>query len=155
MKIADTALASSSPQSSRWTYDVFVCCKGNDTCKDFVDHLHCALEQQGIYSFRNDEGEHLKVIEESSIVVVIFSKNYATDSCCLDELVKIMKCNEEIGQIVLPIFYDVDPSDVRNQKGLFGQSFMRNNPEKVEIWRKALVKAGSLAGWYLNCTPKR
>jgi len=28
-----------------------------------------------------------------------------------------------MGQIVLPVFYDVDPSEVRHQKGEFGNAF--------------------------------
>ncbi|KAK1437929.1 hypothetical protein QVD17_03729 [Tagetes erecta] len=160
---SNTVLTSSSPRSSWWTYDVFMCFKSNDTCKDFADRLYCALKQHDIYAFRNDEAldrvesmfsDCLKAIEESYISVIVFSKNYASSSWCLDELVKIMNCNERYGQMVYPIFYDVDPSDVRHQKGIFGEAFMRNKPENIEIWRKALVKVGSLAGWYLNCTPR-
>ena len=66
-----------------------------------------------------------------------------------------MNRNEEIGQLVLTIFYDVDPSDVRNQKGGFVEALMQNKSEVVELWSEALFKASSLAGWYLNGTPKR
>jgi len=34
-----------------------------------------------------------------------------------------MKCHRTIRQIVLPVFYDVDPSEVRHQKGKFGKAF--------------------------------
>ena len=50
------ALSSSSPQPFSWTYDVFLCFKSNDTCKDFADHLEYALEEQGIYVFSSDKG---------------------------------------------------------------------------------------------------
>lgn len=165
MKTASSpALESSSPRSSRLTYDVFLSFKANDTCKDFVDQLHFVLERRGMYTYRDDEAfskvesvdsEQLKAIEESYIVVVVFSKNYAASTCCLDELVNIMNCNEGTGQMVFPIFYDVDSSDVRYQKGHFGEAFMRNKSGKVEIWREAIVKACSLAGWYLNDNSKR
>ncbi|PWA46010.1 TMV resistance protein N [Artemisia annua] len=162
-KTANFALSSSSPQPFSWTYDVFLCFKNNDTCKDFADQLEDALEEQGIYVFSSDKGlakdesvasEHLKAIEESCISAVILSRNFASDSYCLNELVKIMNCNEEIGQLVLTIFYDVDPSDIRNQKGGFVEALMQNKSEEVELWSEALVKASSLAGWYLNGTPK-
>ena len=43
----------------------------------------------------------------------------------LNELVKIMECRKEMGQTVVPIFYHVDPSDVRKQMGSFGEAFSR------------------------------
>ncbi|CAK7328825.1 unnamed protein product [Dovyalis caffra] len=42
---------------------------------------------------------------------------------CVDELVKILECKMKYGQIVLPIFYHVDPSDVDEQTGSFGNAF--------------------------------
>ncbi|GKD83978.1 TMV resistance protein N, partial [Tanacetum coccineum] len=157
------ALSSSSPQPFSWTYDVFLCFKSNDTCKDFADQLEYALEEQGIYVFSSDKGlakdeslasEHLKAIEESCISAVILSRNFASDSYCLNNMLKIMNRNEENGQLILTIFYDVDPSDVRNQKGVFVEALMQNKSEEVKLWSEALVKASSLAGWYLNGTPK-
>ncbi|KAM7473384.1 hypothetical protein LguiB_020627 [Lonicera macranthoides] len=55
----------------------------------------------------------LKAIEESNFAIVVFSKNYASSLWCLDELVKIMECSSKSpkGQTVMPIFYDVKPSD--------------------------------------------
>ncbi|GKC62484.1 Toll/interleukin-1 receptor domain-containing protein, partial [Tanacetum coccineum] len=71
-------------------------------------------------------------------------------SWCLDELVHIMKCRAENGQIVMPVFYDVDPSDVRKQKGEFGNAFAKQEAEnviKTESWRNALVDASNISGW--------
>ncbi|KAI3807085.1 hypothetical protein L1987_23007 [Smallanthus sonchifolius] len=50
----------------------------------------------------------------------------------------------------MPIFYDVDPSEVRNQNGKYGEAFAIHeveNTTKVESWRKALVDASEIAGW--------
>ncbi|CAI9295512.1 unnamed protein product [Lactuca saligna] len=61
-----------------------------------------------------------------------------------------MKCKDMRGQIVIPIFYDVDPSEVRIQKRKYGQAFAKHelkNKKKVESWRKALVDASNLSGW--------
>ncbi|MCI40243.1 TMV resistance protein N-like, partial [Trifolium medium] len=52
-----------------------------------------------------------RAIEESQIAVIVFSRNYGDSRWCLDELVKIMECHRTIGQVVLPVFYDVDPSE--------------------------------------------
>ncbi|XP_076910976.1 TMV resistance protein N-like [Bidens hawaiensis] len=61
-----------------------------------------------------------------------------------------MKCKDTRGLTVMPVFYDVDPSDVRKQKGDFGRGFTKQkieNTSKVELWRKALVCASEIAGW--------
>ncbi|KAI3522015.1 hypothetical protein L1887_11493 [Cichorium endivia] len=161
---ASMASSSSSPSSSAfssrsWKYDVFLSFRGEDTRNTFVGHLYAALEHEGIYTYKDDEtlprGESigpslLNAIEESQTAVVVFSKNYGDSSWCLDELAHIMKCRDTIGQIVMPIFYDVDPSEVRKQKRKYGEAFAKHeleNKTKVESWRKALVDASNISGW--------
>ena len=34
-----------------------------------------------------------------------------------------MKCKEELGQTVIPVFYKIDPSDVKKLTGYFGKVF--------------------------------
>ncbi|XP_073262931.1 TMV resistance protein N-like [Populus alba] len=145
-------------------YDVFLSFRGEDTRKTFVDHLYTALVQAGIHTFRDDDelprgeeiSEHLlEAIRESKISIVVFSKGYASSRWCLNELVEILKCKrKKTGQIVLPIFYDIDPSDVRKQTGSFAEPFDKHEErfeEKlVKEWRKALEDAGNLSGWSLN-----
>ena len=51
---------------------------------------------------------------------------------------------------VFPIFYKVDPSDVRKQKGRFGEAFVeheKNSNERVKTWREALTQVANLSGW--------
>uniref|UniRef100_F6GW20 ADP-ribosyl cyclase/cyclic ADP-ribose hydrolase n=1 Tax=Vitis vinifera TaxID=29760 RepID=F6GW20_VITVI len=52
-------------------------------------------------------------------------------------------------QIVLPVFDHVDPSDVRKQKGSFGEAFANHkinaDEEKVQRWKAAMAEAGSLS----------
>ncbi|XP_059663793.1 TMV resistance protein N-like [Cornus florida] len=125
-------MASSSSSLCQSEYDVFLSFRGEDTWKSFVGHLYTALEQRGIRSFKDDErleqGKSIsldlrKSINESSIAVIIFSKNYANSSRCLDELVEILVCMRTKGLIVLPIFYDVKASQIRKQKGSFAKAF--------------------------------
>ncbi|PWA68768.1 toll/interleukin-1 receptor (TIR) domain-containing protein [Artemisia annua] len=130
--------------------------------KNFVGHLYKALVQKGIYTYKDDESLQrgdligptlLKAIRESRIAIIIFSENYADSSWCLDELKYIMQCMDERGQIVMPIFYNVEPSHVRKQQGKYGEAFLEHelkNNNKVGSWRKALESAGSLAGWEPN-----
>ncbi|XP_059654454.1 disease resistance protein RPV1-like [Cornus florida] len=144
-------------------YDVFLSFSGLDTRKTFTGHLLAALDQHGFYTFSDDtklpRGEEvgpelLKVIKESRVSVIVFSKNYASSRWCLDELIKIMDCKRTLHQIVIPVFYDVQPSDVRSQSGCYAEAFAGHKKEfdlkKVEIWRLALEKAGNLSGYVLQ-----
>ncbi|KAB2637386.1 TIR-NBS-LRR disease resistance protein [Pyrus ussuriensis x Pyrus communis] len=64
-----------------------------------------------------------------------------------------MECRRTLGQLVLPIFYDVDPSHVRKQTDSFGKLFLEHIDEKkVERWRTALTEASNLSGWNLRNT---
>ncbi|WRX26794.1 Toll/interleukin-1 receptor homology (TIR) domain - like 10, partial [Theobroma cacao] len=84
-----------------------------------------ALVKARIHTFRDDNkigrGENIKneieraMLQESKISIIVFSKNYASSTWCLNELVKIMEHRKFSKQIVLPIFYDVNPSQVQNK----------------------------------------
>ncbi|KAJ0532110.1 putative TIR domain, P-loop containing nucleoside triphosphate hydrolase [Helianthus annuus] len=172
--MASTSSASSSVQKI-FKYDVFLSFRGEDTRKTFVDHLYLALVNKGIITYKDDEtikkGERIneqliKSIEESRYYIIVFSKNYASSSWCLDELVKIMECQKMTEHTAYPIFYDVEPTEVRNQSGSVGQAFERftrkskrtledEDLEKelvVGKWRNALKEAASLAGMELKNT---
>ena len=152
LQINDGASSSSTPQ---FIYDVFLSFRGEDTRYNFTGHLHQALCDKSFNTFIDNDlqrGEEistklLKAIELSMISIVVFSENYASSSWCLDELVKILECrNNE--QLVLPIFYKVDPSEIRKQKGKFGVALTQHEDdvEKVQRWRTALTKAAGLSG---------
>ncbi|KAM0035004.1 putative TIR domain, P-loop containing nucleoside triphosphate hydrolase [Helianthus debilis subsp. tardiflorus] len=148
--------------SQSYNCDVFLSFRGDDTRKTFVDHLYSALVDRSISTYKDDEtlprGEPIrpsliKAIEGSRIAVIIFSENYANSSWCLDELVHIMKCKDEGELVVLPVFYGVDPSEVKKQKRKYEEAFNKHeveNNSKVELWRKALVDAGEISGWELK-----
>ncbi|XP_030958058.1 TMV resistance protein N-like isoform X1 [Quercus lobata] len=153
---------SSSSFTHQCRYDVFVSFGGKDTRNNFTNILRGILNHHGINIFLDDE--HLrskkildklfKAIESSRISIIVFSENYAFSTWCLKELVKILEC-EKKGQIVLPIFYMVDPSEVRNQKGKFGEALTKHETEckdkmEVQKWRIALHEAGNIGGWH--CT---
>ncbi|XP_050275044.1 replication protein A 70 kDa DNA-binding subunit D-like isoform X2 [Quercus robur] len=150
--------SSSSSFTQHCKYDVFLSFRGEDTRSVFISNLNGFLCDKGINTFMDDKklpigeeipAELLKAIESSRISIVVFSKNYASSTGCLDELVKILKCKKK-GQFVLPIFYKINPSVVRKQKRKFGKALVKHEQEfdmnKVQIWRVALEKAGKLRG---------
>ena len=162
------ASSSSSVPKTRlgWTYDVFLSFRGEDTRNTFVDHLYNALVQKGIQTFKDNvmlgggqqiSSELLNAIQESRFAVVVLSKNYANSSWCLEELAKIMECHHQMGQKVLPVFYHVDPSDVRGRKRDFETAFKQHEEgkfkgemDKVNKWREALTAASNFSGHHIS-----
>jgi len=129
-----------------------------------VGHLHAALSNAGINAFMDnniDKGtvlgsELVRAIQGSQISIVVFSDNYASSKWCLNELVEIMECHRAYSQKVVPLFYDVDPSHVRHQKGGFGQqleALAQNclpqglNDDVLRSWKTSLTAAADIAGW--------
>ncbi|XP_029127157.1 TMV resistance protein N isoform X2 [Cajanus cajan] len=150
---------------TKCTYDVFLNFRGEDVRRTFICHLYQALDRKGIATFMDNKelkyGDELsptllKAIEESRISIVVFSKNYAASSWCLDELVKIHECIKSKKQQVWPIFYKMDPANVRHQKGSYGQAMTKHetrhgkDPEKLHKWRLALTYVANLKGQHLT-----
>ncbi|CAK8533382.1 unnamed protein product [Lathyrus sativus] len=144
-------------------HEVFLSFRGDDTRASFTSHLHASLQNAGIDVFKDDHslqrGDDIstslyRAIEGSQISVIVFSINYAGSRWCLKELVKIMECRRTMGQIVLPVFYGVDPSEVRRQTGEFGIAF-RNLLDKISMEEEyiaaltSLRQAASLAGFVI------
>ena len=158
-----TNKASSSSYIPLWKYDVFLNFRGEDTRDGFTNHLYQALCDKGFNTFIDSnlqKGEEisielLKAIEKSMISIIVFSENYASSTWCLNELVKILECRN-YGQLVIPIFYKVNPSEIRKQEGKFKLALanyeekFKDNLEKVHRWRKALTKATDLSGLIYN-----
>ena len=146
-------------------YDVFVTFRGEDTRNNFTDFLFDAFETKGILVFRDDTilqkgksigPELLRAIKGSQVFVAVFSRNYASSTWCLQELEKICECIEGSKKHVLPIFYDVDPSEVRKQSGIYYEAFVKHeqrfhqDSQMVSRWRETLKLVGSISGWDLR-----
>ncbi|KAL0005592.1 hypothetical protein SO802_013153 [Lithocarpus litseifolius] len=168
MALLTNKRASFSSFTQRSKYDVFLSFRGEDTRNGFTSNLNGFLSLKGINTFLDDElqrGEKIstelfEALESSKISLILFSKNYATSTWCLDELVKILECKKK-GQVVFLVFYKVDPSEVRSQKGKFGEALAKHEESfkydmnKVPRWRAALNEAGNLSGWhYKNDLPQ-
>ncbi|KAM5574862.1 hypothetical protein ABKV19_014021 [Rosa sericea] len=162
-----TSHEASTSYSKQWMYDVFLSFRGEDTRNNFTGHLYLTLKEAGINAFIDENefrrgeditAESVQAIQGSKISVIVFSRRYADSSWCLEELVKIMECRKTVGQKVFPIFFDINPSDVRKQTGSFAQAFQtheeryQSDIDKVQRWRGALVEAANLSGWDLRNT---
>ena len=123
------------------------------------------MNSNGIYTFKDDRElemgkpisqELLDAIEKSRIAVIIFSENYGSSTWCLEELAKIVECKDRGILTVLPIFYHVEPSDVRHQRKTYAAAFLKHeerfqeNPEVVEKWRAALREVTNIVGKHLG-----
>ncbi|XP_062001538.1 putative disease resistance RPP13-like protein 1 [Rosa rugosa] len=150
-----------SPSGPR--YDVFLSFRGEDTRKNFTDHLHKALLNARFDTFRDDDelprGEAIKpelerAIQDSRSSVIVFSKDYASSKWCLDELVIILERRRTFNHFVLPVFYHVDPSHLRKQTGNVAEAFIEHqktqSSEKLNGWRAALKEVADLAGMNLQ-----
>ncbi|XP_059649501.1 disease resistance protein L6-like isoform X3 [Cornus florida] len=66
----------------------------------------------------------------------------------------MVECKRTLGQIILPIFYDVEPSNVRHQTGSYKKAFRQHKKHfdsaTVEGWKEALKEVGKLKGWEVN-----
>ncbi|GAU28127.1 hypothetical protein TSUD_295640 [Trifolium subterraneum] len=146
--------------------------QGTDTRYGFTGNLYRALCDGGVHTFIDDRELHggdeitpslVKAIEESRIFIPVFSVNYAFSSFCLDELVHIIHCFKTKGCLVLPIFYDVEPTHVRHETESYGEAiamhekvFQNNkekyndNMERLYKWKMALNQAANLSGYHFN-----
>ncbi|CAN1184358.1 Disease resistance protein L6 [Linum perenne] len=137
-------------------HEVFLSFRGLDIRYSFADHLYTRLKAAGIRTFRDEEklpkGDNISTsllqgIVESKIYIPIFTEGYAASKWCLMELAKMveLQSQSEKGHIILPIFYFVDPRDIRQQIVL---SFKGNPKETLDEWKKALETVGQLKGWH-------
>jgi len=154
----------SSPRRT-WIYDVFLSFRGEDTRFQFTNNLYHSLCQKGIRTFIDQDGLRrgeeitpalFHAIQNSMISIVIFSESYASSTYCLNELVKILEGAKVEGRSIYPIFYGVDPSEVRHHTGTYAEALSKHeakfhndaDTEKVQKWRKALHEAANLSGWH-------
>ncbi|WJX64776.1 hypothetical protein P8452_49514 [Trifolium repens] len=142
-------------------WQIFLSFRGEDTRYSFTGFLYQALSQGGFKTFMDDGGldtgdqispSLLNAIEASRFSIIVLSENYANSSWCLEELVKIMECMKLKNQLVWPIFYKVDPSDIRHLRKSYGKDMAQHennygiNSERVHKWKSALFDVSNLSG---------
>lgn len=127
-----------------------------DTCSGFGGELFKSLKNCG-YRTKVVSDDHQAVltteeIQRFRIFIIVLSDHYATCQFRLDKLVEIV---DKFGRTkrgrVFPVFFDVEPYDVKNQKGSFEIAFdvHKNyvNADKLKKWQEALTWVGRAHGW--------
>ncbi|XP_039169642.1 disease resistance protein RPV1 [Eucalyptus grandis] len=113
----------------------------------------------GIQAYRDDEelrtgeeigGQLLQAIQHSKISIPIFSKGYADSPWCLRELVKMVESKNTGGQKIMPIFYNVTPSEVKYQNEHYNNAIVSDlnkkqfDDETINKWKATLKEQRSL-----------
>ncbi|KAI3754332.1 hypothetical protein L1987_54114 [Smallanthus sonchifolius] len=137
-------------------FDVYLNFRGEDTGHSFTDHLYTALKGAAIRTFRDAEDvesgedfshETVKAIENSRGSIVVLSETYAYSTWCLDELSLILEQRRKRNHFVLPVFYHVEPSDVRKQRCSFAIQGSKGTEENVNRWKFALTDVANFSGF--------
>ncbi|KAI6680289.1 hypothetical protein NL676_034170, partial [Syzygium grande] len=151
--------------TSREEYDVLLSFRGPDTRNGFANCLYHRLRDAGIRVFLDNEelrvgkvigGELLKVYEKSRIYVPIFSTGYANSSWCLREVAHMVECTSTSDgkKEILPIFYDVNPDDVKLKTKLYRKAMSKHKKkfgsDELKRWENALVEVARVKGWDLK-----
>ncbi|KAL3746356.1 hypothetical protein ACJRO7_015333 [Eucalyptus globulus] len=166
----------SSGNTRRGQYQVFLNFHGRDTRDGFTGFLHRDLRNNGIHAFIDNKGLRvgeeiggalLQAIDNSQIYIPIFSPNYASSKWCLRELKRMVDNQSKSKEKkTLPIFYYVKPDDVdlktesyREAIGELKKEHEKKQQEKFphkveswegESWEEALKKVDKIKGWVLQ-----
>ncbi|WVZ16875.1 hypothetical protein V8G54_009857 [Vigna mungo] len=145
-----------------WKYDVLINFTGEDIHRKFVSHLNSAFSTVGLTTFLHHpnavKSTHIQqpILSHCHVVIVVFTQTYSKSAWCLDQLQQIIKWHETYCRHVLPVYYEIQPSDVRLQKGDFGKALKATaqqtfSGEELEHgmsrWNHALTKAANFFGW--------
>ncbi|XP_059072503.1 TMV resistance protein N isoform X2 [Cryptomeria japonica] len=159
-----SAAFSSAPLLPATSYDVFINHYGEDVKYTLATNIHDKLTALGFSVFLDvyslELGDVIPAhIEEAmrtaSLHIAIFSPKYVESPWCLAELAYMLNTPNR----VIPVFYRVDPSDLRwvgKGKGSYAPSFSRHekqgrySAQKVEEWKMALEKISFHKGFVVK-----
>ncbi|CAL1403503.1 unnamed protein product [Linum trigynum] len=135
---------------------VMICFWATDTCHGFTVHLKAALSDRKIKAAFNAMlqkadciDELLPILQNSALSIVIFSENFASSPCCLDQVATIARSMKDFGHVVLPVFCNVDWSDVVEDSGIYAAAVdaLDATGDRKKRWRDALKEVADVAGF--------
>ncbi|GAU38595.1 hypothetical protein TSUD_266340 [Trifolium subterraneum] len=135
-------------------YDVYLTYNGKHACKSFALDLDSALRQAGLNVYLNHDNlmargdytvtdTNFSEIEGSRTCIIIFSINFDASTGFLQELEKILERRKTRGLTVVPVFYDVDRSELRHQEGVFARKSWFSE-DKAMRYRAALIEVANI-----------
>ncbi|XP_057856507.2 disease resistance protein Roq1-like [Cryptomeria japonica] len=141
-------------------WDIFINHRGSDMKYTLATTIYDKLHSMGLHVFLDEAGDCIPAeiqhaITSATLQIAIFSVNYAQFPFCLAELSFMLKT----GKRIIPIFYHVDPSDLRwigQGKGKYAPAFSeyekkgRYKSEKLDEWKGALHNSSFLSGYLVN-----
>jgi len=144
-------------------YQVFINHRGPDVKKTLASLIYNRLTKcHGLSVFLDEKEIHtgdtlspaiIGAIQSASVHVCIFSGRYAESSWCLNELYWILRSHNERNTEIIPVFYDVEPLDLRRiENGRYAEVFekhQRKGREPMEViknWKTALNQASEISG---------
>ncbi|KAH9305936.1 hypothetical protein KI387_010340, partial [Taxus chinensis] len=156
--------ASSSTKLPSPCWDVFINHCGIDVKYTIATTIHNTLTRAGLRVFLDREalegGDDIPTkiqdaMSSASLHVAIFSTNYARSPWCLAELSFMLKT----GTRIIPLFFHVDPSDLRwvdQGKGIHADPFNHHErqcryiSQKLQEWKMALQTVSFHSGCVIN-----
>ncbi|KAK4261195.1 hypothetical protein QN277_004229 [Acacia crassicarpa] len=161
MKNSSSSGGGTAPQEKP---DVFISFSEEDTGKGFVSHLDAILARHGLTTYKGSNklgtDDYLSsklrkaAILDAPLSITVLSRNFVVSPSLLDDLVEILQGSKTKKKMIVPVFYDLEPSTVRKQVGTIGEQFEKYGEmfkdDKVHPWKKALTEAASYSGW--DCT---
>jgi len=175
--MANLLASSSNSSGNKSSYEVFINHRGPDTKLSIAGHLYNRLHDLGLQVFLDQEemekgdfipSEIAAAIQAASIQIAIFSPGYADSDWCLNELLLMMESDRST---IIPIFYGVEPTDLRWTLGkdtVYAKALTKLKEKKtadpqtdtekkprydtdiIENWRKALSKVSYNYGFMYN-----
>ena len=144
------------------TYQVFINHRGPDAKLTHANLIYYRLKHCGLRVFLDDEelrkgntfGPAIEAaIRGASVNVVIFSEKYAESRWCLNELCLILKSFHEGNATIVPLFYQVEPTDLRDiKKEPYADAFRQHQRKGRDTteWEKALKEAAGISGFIVK-----
>ncbi|XP_057839989.2 disease resistance protein RUN1 isoform X2 [Cryptomeria japonica] len=142
------------------SFDVFINHCGVDAKYTLATTIFHKLTALGLSVFLDGHSLHLgdvipaqiqEAIRTATLHIAIFSVKYADSPWCLAELSSMLKT----GNRIIPVFYHVDPSDLRwvaQGNGIYARAFSqhleksRYSQKKLDEWKMALENASLRSG---------
>ncbi|KAI4340177.1 hypothetical protein MLD38_025040 [Melastoma candidum] len=131
----------------RKPFNVFLVHRGPDSKEKEAALIYDYLRGSGYFPFLDVEslmpGKKIpdgidEALCESKLAILIFSPRFGESQHCLDELVRL----REMGKPLLPIFSDIEPSELRVAE----YRMRRDTAEKVKEYENALDDARKVRG---------